>query len=149
MWSPWHVQHLLQLFCILDGLSMSIYTFFKMPLQAVCALYFTLTMWAITCQCSGEQPALARFGSVNSWMTKSIEGQPDGQHQITSCSNQPPLRGPVSSFQRGRGSLWYWVDGDWQTQRFGLFPIRNAIKLSAWQQSGVGAGTICGHCPDN
>lgn len=38
-------------------------------------------------------------------MTKSIEGQPDGQHQLTSCSNQPPLWGPVSLFQRGRGSL--------------------------------------------
>lgn len=68
VWSPWQVPHLHQLFFILDGLNMSIYTFFKMPLQApYCIfLYFTLTMWAITCQCSGEQPALARFGSVNS-----------------------------------------------------------------------------------
>lgn len=80
-------------------------------------------------------------------MIKSIEGQPDGQHQLTSCSNQPPHWGPVSSFQRGRGSLWYCVDYDWQTQCFGLSPSEMPSSRVHCNSQGQGWGLYVS--PDN
>lgn len=74
------------------------------------------------------------------WMTKNIEGQPDGQHHLTSCSNQPPLWGHVSSFQWGRGSLWYCVDYDWQTQCFGLSPSEMPSSRVHGNSQGQGQG---------
>lgn len=122
---------------------------FQNALAAVCVRRI-LTMWAITCQrsCECRRQLWSASGVRTLRMTKGREGQPDGQHQHTSCLNQPPLQGPVSCFQWGGGSLWYCVDCNWQTQCFGLIPFRNAIKQSGWQQSGVGVGGICLRGPD-
>lgn len=130
-WCPWHMQHLHQLFFILDGLNMSIYTFFKMPLQAACTLYFTFTMWVITCQCSGEQPALACFRGVNSSDDKEHRRStrwPTPAHflfksapTLGSCKLVPVRKGlPVVL-------CWLWL----ANSMLWPFPIRNAIKSSA------------------
>lgn len=143
MWSPWHMQHLHQLFFILDGLNMSIYTSFKTPLQAACTLYFTFTIWVITCQCSGEQPVLACFRGVNSSDDKEHRRStrwPTPAHflfksapTLGSCKLVPAWKGlPVVL-------CWLWL----ANSMLWPFPIWNAIKSSAWQQSGAGVGTIC------
>lgn len=64
MWSPCHVLHLHQLFLFVMDWTWAFLHFSKCPCRR-CERRI-LTMWAITCQCSGEQPALDRFRSGNS-----------------------------------------------------------------------------------
>lgn len=142
-WIPWNMQDLHQLFFILDGLNMSIYTFFKMPLQAACTLYFTFTMWVITCQCSGEQPALACFRGVNSSDDKEHRRSTRWPTPAHFLFKSAPTLGSWKLVPARKGLpvvlCWLWLANSMLLP----FPIWNAIKSSAWQQSGAGVGTTC------
>lgn len=84
---------------ICDGLNRGIDTFFKMPLQAG-SVYtvFLPCEWSPANVLVNRQVWIAS-GVGTLQVTKSVEGQPDGQHQHTSCLNQPPPWGPASCFQ--------------------------------------------------
>lgn len=64
MWSPCHVLHLHQLFLFVMDSTRAFFHFSKCFCRQ--CVRRILIMWAITCQCSGKQPALDRFRSGNS-----------------------------------------------------------------------------------